>query len=206
MQAFRSQRERRGSPSVDTGTDSLSKVSILGVQIANASRHEAIAVIEQMLREPSRNTRPIYIVNAHTLNLASESTIYRCVLNAAHTVFSDGTGARWAARLRGVRIKANLVGTDLIPDLFRATAGRGYRYFLLGADTSTIQRAAQACQRMYPGWELAGFHHGYVQDEEAAVAAIDQIHAARRICCWWEWATPCRSNGSTGFVIASTCP
>jgi N-acetylglucosaminyldiphosphoundecaprenol N-acetyl-beta-D-mannosaminyltransferase len=156
-----------------------STVSILGVQIANANREQAIQLIEKLIHAQSAETSPIYIVNAHTLNLASESPPYREVLNAGQMVFADGTGARWAARMRGVKIKANLVGTDLVPDLFRATAGRGYRYFLLGADQNTIARAAETSKRLHPGWQLAGFHHGYVQEAAEATEVIDRINQAR---------------------------
>lgn len=31
---------------------------------------------------------------------------------------------------------------------------------------------------MYPGWELAGFHHGYLS-QDAVAAAIERINAAR---------------------------
>jgi N-acetylglucosaminyldiphosphoundecaprenol N-acetyl-beta-D-mannosaminyltransferase len=48
-------------------------------------------------------------------------------------VFNDGTGVRWAARQRGIKLQDNLCGTDLIPDFLAATAFKGYRYFLLGA-------------------------------------------------------------------------
>ena len=155
------------------------KVSILGVQISNVSSQEAIEVIRQLLQGASGPTQPIYLVNTHTLNLASESRDYRRILNTASVVFGDGTGVRWAARIRGVRMKANLVGTDLIPALFHATAGQGYRYFLLGGSAAVIEKAAETSIRMYPGWELAGFHHGFVQDEASAQAVINRINAAR---------------------------
>jgi N-acetylglucosaminyldiphosphoundecaprenol N-acetyl-beta-D-mannosaminyltransferase len=139
---------------------------------------EAVSVVESRLRDNVTRTYAIYIVNAHTLNLAAESPDYLHILNSADLVFADGTGARWAARIRGVRMKANLVGTDFVPELFLRTAGRGYRYFLLGASSSTISRAAEASARMHPGWTLAGFHHGYVQDETQAVAVIERINRA----------------------------
>ena len=154
-------------------------VSILGVRISNVSMHEAIELIEQKIAHGTGRTSPIYIVNAHTLNLAVESPEYRHTLNRADVVFADGTGARWAARLRGVRMKENLVGTDLIPQLFTSTGGRGYRYFLLGADQKTIQLAAQTARQAHAGWEMVGFHHGYVQDDDSASAAIERINAAR---------------------------
>jgi len=157
----------------------VDKLRIVGVEIANVSRGQAIDLIEGLVRSESTSSNAIYIVNAHTLNLACDSAAYRQLLNGAHLVFGDGTGVRWAARLRGVRMRANLVGTDLIPALFHATAGRGYRYFLLGASAETILRAAATCERMYPGWTLAGFHHGYVQDPGGAARVIEEINAVR---------------------------
>ena len=152
-------------------------VSILGVRISNLSRMEAIELIEKLIRD-RQATHSIFIANAHTLNVATEDLSYRSVLNSASRVFADGTGARWAARLRGVRLRDNLVGTDLIPRLFQTTAGRGYRYFLLGGNANTIKRAALECACKYPGWELAGFHHGYFGAEGSA-KVIDQINAVR---------------------------
>jgi N-acetylglucosaminyldiphosphoundecaprenol N-acetyl-beta-D-mannosaminyltransferase len=171
--------EQPGRSPVQAKVGAQHKVSVLGVQIANVSSQEAIELIEQLMQGSGGPTQPIYIVNAHTLNLAAESREYRSVLNTARVVFADGTGTRWAARLRGVRMRANLVGTDLIPELFGATAERGYRYFLLGASAAAIEKAAESCRRMYPGWDLAGFHHGFVQDEVSATEVIERINAAR---------------------------
>jgi N-acetylglucosaminyldiphosphoundecaprenol N-acetyl-beta-D-mannosaminyltransferase len=163
----------------EPGAPAFSKLRVLGVEITNASQEQAIDLIERMVCGSAASSKSIYIVNAHTLNLACESPAYRRLLNGGEVVFADGTGVRWAARLRGVRMQANLVGTDLIPALFHATGGRGYRYFLLGANAATIQRAAATCERTYPGWTLAGFHHGYVQDEASAALVIKQINASR---------------------------
>jgi N-acetylglucosaminyldiphosphoundecaprenol N-acetyl-beta-D-mannosaminyltransferase len=152
-------------------------VSVLGVGISNCSRTEAIELLDRLLRSNAKCAHRIFIANAHTLNLAAEDCRYLKVLNGAYRVFGDGTGARWAARLQGVRLKDNLVGTDLIPALFRATAGRGFRYFLLGSDEATISRAAVTCVSANPGWDLAGFHHGYFGDAELP-AVIGKINAS----------------------------
>jgi N-acetylglucosaminyldiphosphoundecaprenol N-acetyl-beta-D-mannosaminyltransferase len=71
------------------------------------------------------------------------------------------------------------VGTDLVPALFHATAGRGYSYFLLGADEQTIAVAADYARREFPGWTQAGYHHGYLTDESLVSEAIDKINAVR---------------------------
>jgi N-acetylglucosaminyldiphosphoundecaprenol N-acetyl-beta-D-mannosaminyltransferase len=154
------------------------EVSILGVRIFNSSMCEAVDLIERQVRCGDRRMRPIYIVNTHTLNLAVADPEYRAILNEGFRVFADGTGARWAARLRGVRFRDNLVGTDLVPALFKETSGRGYRYFLLGGEPALIESAAGTCGRLFPGWGLAGFHHGFV-DSQSRMRLIDRINAAR---------------------------
>lgn len=152
-------------------------VHVLGVKISNLSQAEAIALIESWINTETM-ARSIFLVNAHTLNLSRDDPRYQTVLQNAHRVFADGTGVRWAARLRGIRLKENLVGTDLIPRLFRETAGRNYRYFLLGANAETIHRAADKCRKEFPGWELAGFHHGYESHSEtpALIERINHTH------------------------------
>ena len=58
--------------------NSIDTVSILGVKITNASSEEAIALIEGLVTGDSETTHPIYIVNAHTLNLAAEHSRLSC--------------------------------------------------------------------------------------------------------------------------------
>ena len=152
-------------------------VHVLGVKIHNSSQADAIALIESWLLK-SDLSRSVFLVNAHTLNLAADDTQFKTVLTTANRVFGDGTGVRWAARLRGTRIIDNLVGTDLIPRLFTDTANRGYRYFLLGANEDTIARAAKKCEATFPGWNLAGYHHGYA-DQAQTPGLLEQINSAQ---------------------------
>ena len=164
-------------PGDTLANDADALVSVLGVRIANLSKEQAIERLEQLVRAGDGVSRGVYIVNAHTLNLAFEDAAYRNVLNTGTAVLGDGTGVRLAARIQGDQMRANLVGTDLIPDFIRATPGKGYRYFLLGATRETIEKAAEAARSMFPEWELAGYHHGYVVDDPAP--AIAAINAAR---------------------------
>ena len=133
---------------------------------------DAIQRMEDLMTADEELARDDVFVNAHTLNCAYEEPAYRAVLNRASCVFGDGTGVRWAARLQGVRLKANLNGTDLMPAFMEATGGRGYRYYMLGTTPETMERCVQQATSRFTGWELAGYHHGYLDRErEAAVLA-----------------------------------
>ena len=59
----------------------------------------------------------VYIVNAHTLNLAWEDPEFRQVLNEADLLLNDGSGVSLASRMAGKPFPDNLVGTDLVPQL-----------------------------------------------------------------------------------------
>lgn len=153
-------------------------VCVFNVWITDVSRQRAIELLSHALESPRTPGRTLFFANAHTLNLAAANAEYCRVLNSADWVFGDGTGLRWAARLRGVRVCDNLCGTDLIPALFAAAANRGYRYFLLGSDEETICRAAARAAAQLHGWTLAGFHHGYLHAPELSERAIEQINRA----------------------------
>jgi len=157
-----------------TWSPECERFSVLGVRFCNITRRRAIQAIEETIRSGDAS-RSLFFANAHTLNLAAADPTYRDVLNAADAVFADGTGVRWAARLHGVRILANMVGTDFVPQLFEETAGRGYCYFMLGSDPQTVAAAADYARYAFSGWRLAGYHHGFAKDDAAVMEKINAL-------------------------------
>jgi N-acetylglucosaminyldiphosphoundecaprenol N-acetyl-beta-D-mannosaminyltransferase len=146
-------------------------VNIFGVKITNVSEAEALSAIDQLVT--SKDAAVLYFVNAHTLNFAAREPDFRKTLNRGNVVFGDGTGVRWAARLRGVYMKANLNGTDLLPRYISSRPG--VRYFLLGSTEATLVETAEAFRRLFPKAELVGTHHGYLnaETEQSVIAAIN---------------------------------
>ena len=146
------------------------KVEVLGVQVENATMAEALDLLDKWCSEEGP-TRSVYFVNAHTLNLATEDASYRDLLNRGDVVYGDGTGVRWAARMRGVELRDNVNGTDLTPAFLERRAGRIY---LLGATPEGNAAAAEHFRRTFPKWELVGAQHGYYErsDEDRVVDAI----------------------------------
>jgi N-acetylglucosaminyldiphosphoundecaprenol N-acetyl-beta-D-mannosaminyltransferase len=153
----------------------MTKLDLLGVTVEDATMREAFARLVRWLSRTDR-TRSVYFVNAHTLNLASEHTAYRALLNQGDVVYGDGTGVRWAARIKGAGMRDNVNGSDLTPLLLERVVGR--RLFLLGAAPEVNERAVEHCMRVYPQWEIAGSQHGFYErkDEERLV---DRIREAR---------------------------
>lgn len=157
---------------------SAEAVDVLGVGILDLSMADAVARLRGLLDAPDGRSRSVFFVNASTLNLATDDPAYREVLNGGDFVFGDGTGVRWATRyIHGIRLRDNVNGTDLVPRFFAETAGCGFRYYLLGATPEAIERAAATARTLFPGWQLAGYHHGYL-DAQREAAVIESINAA----------------------------
>lgn len=117
--------------------------------------------------------------NAATLNLAVDDPDYRDVLNSMDIVCADGTGVRWAARMRGVRLLANLNGTDVIPALLADSPG--LRVYLLGDADDVNEAAAAAISRDYPDVAVVGRHHGFFTLDEPGDVLADIARAAPQL-------------------------
>jgi N-acetylglucosaminyldiphosphoundecaprenol N-acetyl-beta-D-mannosaminyltransferase len=160
-------------PGASSGT--AASVRIIGVEIANETSEAALARLLDLLDGPPGTT--LFFVNAHTLNLAARDDGYRRLLDGSGLVYGDGTGVRWAAACRGVEMKANLNGTDLVPALLARARGR--RCYLLGGTPELVRDAAAELERRFPDCRLAGFHHGYVDgaSTDEVIEAINRSHA-----------------------------
>lgn len=163
-------------PALDAAT--MPKVSILGVHVSDVTKLDAVRLMASWIAARDGRARSVSIVNAHTLNLAADDPRYRAVLRQSDVVFADGTGVRLAARWKGVRLRDNLVGTDLLPLFFTTTMTHGHRYFLLGGMPGTASRAVATLEQRYPGIRIAGQHHGHFPASETR-AVLDLINAAR---------------------------
>lgn len=160
--------------SSDTPHDS---VDIFGVRIVDMTKAQAIGTMRHWIDSFDGRSRAIFIVNAHTLNLAWEDPAYRRVLNTSDVTFADGTGVRMAARWCGVTLHDNLVGTDLIPQFMMRWPGR-HRFFLLGGPKGHAAAAARGLRSLLPTTEVVGAHHGFTPPGEQT-ALIELINATR---------------------------
>jgi N-acetylglucosaminyldiphosphoundecaprenol N-acetyl-beta-D-mannosaminyltransferase len=151
---------------------------VLGVPILDMQFETAVEFVSSLLEEEPPTARTLYFVNAHTLNLAYENAAYRAVLDRADYVLGDGTGVRWAARWQGLRLQDNLNGTDLVPAVLDDNAGRRFRFYMLGTTAEIMERAACEARRAFPGWDLAGYHHGFLNETNES-AVIAEINRAR---------------------------
>jgi N-acetylglucosaminyldiphosphoundecaprenol N-acetyl-beta-D-mannosaminyltransferase len=151
-------------------------IHLLGVRFDCLSRAGALDALEAELGR--LNHRKVYIVNAHTLNLAWRDPAFRRVLNKADFLLNDGSGVGLAARMRGRRFPANLVGTDLVPQICSRAAAKNKGVYLLGGRPGVPERAAAKLREKVPGLKISGFRDGYFTEAQRE-KVLDTINCSR---------------------------
>ena len=157
--------------------DPQREVTLLGVRFDRLTKQEALDRMERAFGRGE--ARKVYIVNAHTLNLAWSEPEFRSVLNQADLLLNDGSGVQIAGRLAGRPFADNLVGTDLTPLLCERAAASQVSVFLLGGGPGVAERAGESLKRSVPGLKMAGTHHGYFTagEEQAVLDGINDSGA-----------------------------
>jgi N-acetylglucosaminyldiphosphoundecaprenol N-acetyl-beta-D-mannosaminyltransferase len=85
----------------------------------------------------------------------------------------DGIGAALAVRLLHGRSICRVTGVQLFFHLIAAAERESLRVYLLGASPESNEMAYRGLQRRYPDLQVVGRHHGYFDNDESIVNAIN---------------------------------
>ena len=148
------------------------KTDILGVAFDALTLDEAEERADALLRSGTGG----YIVTANPEIVlhCREDAAYAAAVNGAALVLADGVGDLYAARILGTPLPERVTGADLVPRLLSRLAQRSGSVFLYGARPGVAQRAGEKLKNAYPGLRIAGAENGYISDETALFAALEQ--------------------------------
>ena len=151
------------------------RVDILGVPVDCVDMQGAVAVIEEMVA----GDHPQYViaVNPEKVVKAWQDPELLAQLQGAGLLIPDGIGVVIGTRLLNSARMSRVPGSELMPEICKRAAEKGYRIFLFGADPIVNQRAREVILERYPGIQIVGNHDGYVTDEDMPFI-IDEINAS----------------------------
>ncbi len=148
---------------------SLPTRDVMGVPVVDSTQDQAISYLLDS------SVRKISFLNAHCANMRAADSAYAAALNRSDVILPDGIGVELAARMTGVRLTANLNGTDFVPALLQKAAQRGLSVFLLGGRPGTAEAAAQTLARQIPELRVVGTQDGYdgINDSQKVITQIN---------------------------------
>lgn len=144
----------------------MTRIQILGVPVDAVTEREALDWAARAVV----NGRPhqVATVNPEFVMRARRDPAFAAVLNNADLCLPDGAGLLWAARHARQPLPARVAGVDFVRALAREGAGRGWRFFFLGAAPGVAAAAAQALRTENPGLLVAGTYAGSPDPSEDA--------------------------------------
>jgi len=152
-------------------TPSLNTVQILGVNVSCVQREGVLQIPLKWVNEADKRT--LMYVNAHCLNLAVNNHAYRETLNTADLVYADGISVVWAAKfLDGCKLE-KATGRDWIHDFCALAEKHCLRLYILGGIPGIAQTAQQKLIKLYPGLQIVGTHHGYLDDISTSSLVVE---------------------------------
>lgn len=140
------------------------KIDILGFPVDNITMEEAVAAIENYIREGT----PHQIITANSLmflNVLKNKDLQRVFLQA-HLIVPDSSGVVLAGVLSGHHFKERIAGIDLLQKLMESCQKNGYSLYFVGARPGVAEEAATNLKKKFPGLKIAGTHCGYFSAEE----------------------------------------
>lgn len=163
------------------------RVEFLGAPLHLVTMAETLDLADaaMTLRQPLHHT----VVNvAKLVAMQKNAELYEDVASA-DLINVDGAGVVWGARLFGIDVPERVAGVDIMENLFRLCAERGFRPYLLGAEQSVLAAVVARLRREYPQLEIAGWRDGYFKPEQEA-EVVDGINQSGADCLFVAMPTP----------------
>jgi N-acetylglucosaminyldiphosphoundecaprenol N-acetyl-beta-D-mannosaminyltransferase len=154
----------------------MDSVRILGFRIDRISMDTALKRIEEFIAEGV----PRYLVTADASMVvtAKEDPELAQIVDRADLVTPDGAGILWASRKLNTPITDKVSGVDLVAEVVRLSAEKGYRVFFFGAAPGVAEEAAVNLRKRYSGANVVGTRDGYFKPEQEQ-EIVAQIKAAK---------------------------
>ncbi|SEA33979.1 WecB/TagA/CpsF family glycosyltransferase [Microbulbifer marinus] len=145
----------------------MKEIKFLGAPMLSASMADTVNHIESKIAA-GEFLQHVVVNVAKLVNMRKDRELAESV-NACDVINIDGMGVVWGARLCGHHVPERVAGVDLFHNLLAMSARRGFPIYLLGAKHEVVAKTTDVVKEMYPGLDVAGYHHGYFWDDEAAV-------------------------------------
>lgn len=128
--------------------------NIMGVNIVVTDMEKTLRLIEEKL--PEWRGKYICVANVHTTVTAHDDRKYRAVQQGAVMALPDGGPLSAYSREHGYTEAQRVTGPDLMREVLKISAQKGWRHYFYGSTQETLDLLAKKLVERYPGVQIAG--------------------------------------------------
>lgn len=173
-----------------TGSDpqgeySFEHTDVAGLPVVLADRQTLVnAALHDCQYRESSHSRLVFDVNGHGVALTGTDPDFKEAMEQADIVHADGgfivTLTKW---LGGPAIAERSATTDMLHDFCQMACQHDISFYLLGGNEDVLEECISRLTAMYPGLNIAGYHHGYFSESEEP-SIVDDINRSGADILW----------------------
>lgn len=152
------------------------RLKILNLWVDPVTMGQALDRVVAFVEKGSR-PHAIFAVNPEKIFSVPKDPVLLESFRSADLLIPDGIGVVMAARFLHRAKLSRVPGVELMGQICRLAAERGYRVFLFGANEEVSSKAAQVLPERYPGLRIVGRANGYLRDDEIP-GLVERINAS----------------------------
>ena len=147
----------------------MSKVILCNIPVDALTMQQTLDVIHQAIHDK----KPVHhvVVNAAKIvNAQKDKELMNSIVNC-DIVNADGQAVVWASRLLNEPLPERVAGIDLMENLVKSAAEKGYKLFFLGAKEEVVKEVVRKYSQIHGDNIIAGYRNGYFTNDEEPVIA-----------------------------------
>jgi N-acetylglucosaminyldiphosphoundecaprenol N-acetyl-beta-D-mannosaminyltransferase len=179
---------------------------VLGVKVSAINMQDAVELATRWIE----CGKPGYacVSSVHVVMEAQRRPEVLRALNQAVMNTPDGMPLTWIGRHQGFPRMDRVFGPDLMMEMCRVSAERGYRHFLYGGKSGVADELKQRLQEKFPGLKVVGtsrgIYPGFSPDEEQEF--VQQIRQSQPHVIWVGLGAPYQELFMAQYVDRLSVP
>ncbi|PKM50946.1 MAG: glycosyltransferase [Firmicutes bacterium HGW-Firmicutes-7] len=101
------------------------------------------------------------VLNAGKMVLGHKDHQLKKIINKCEIINADGQSVVWASRFLKSPVPERVAGIDLMYQVIKLAAEKGYKIYFFGAKEEVVQKVAAIYKNKYPTINIVGVRNGY---------------------------------------------
>ncbi|MFH1386610.1 MAG: WecB/TagA/CpsF family glycosyltransferase [bacterium] len=151
----------------------MNHINLAGLEIDNVTLKEATNKVEVFIA--SGQPHLLVTPNPEIIVSSQEDEELKEIINSADLRIPDGISMVVVSKLLGTPLKERVSGIDLMLEIIKLSARKGYKIFLLGSAPGIAASAAQKLVTKHPNLKIVGTLDGYFKEDENIICKIKAV-------------------------------
>ncbi len=132
----------------------LKKQPLLNTYVNNVSMAETLQEISRLVEEKKKSY--IVAINVDVVMKIENDAFLKKIADEADLTLVDGMPLVWISKWHKNPVKAKISGSDMVPELCKIAAEKGYKIFIIGGEDGVAEKAKENLIQELPKLKVVG--------------------------------------------------